>query len=114
MSTLYSRSPDVLWRNAGDRVVFRRLDGDCLVSLEGSGVLLWKLLATPISFDNLVATMASHYAVDVDMVSDSVERVLADLEHSGLVTSTEPAHACGSASRPAGILLQTSAEEAAQ
>jgi hypothetical protein len=114
MSTLYCRSGDVLWRNAGNRVVLRRLDGDSLISLEGSGTLLWTLLATPISFDDLVAAMASHYAVDLDMVSDSVERVLADLEESGLVTSTEPPDARRSASMRTGTSLQTSVEEAAQ
>lgn len=89
MSGKYSRSPDVLWRATTDRVVMRPLHGGGLVSLTGSGTTLWALLGAPISFDELVAGMAEHYQVDVDVVRDSVATALADLERVHLVVRAE-------------------------
>jgi hypothetical protein len=88
-TVLYSRSPDVLWRATTDRVVLRALHGGGLVSLTGSGTTLWQLLGAPIGFEDLVAAMASHYGVGVEVVRDSVATALADLERVHLVVRDE-------------------------
>jgi hypothetical protein len=86
VNTVYSRSRDVLWRNAGDRVVLRRVDGGTLISIEGSGTVLWSLLANPTTFDDLVAGMVAHFGIDVDAMSDAVATALEDLDRAGLVS----------------------------
>lgn len=114
MSALYFRSRDVLWRNAGDRVVLRRLDGGELVSLEGSGTLLWKLLEKPISLDDVVVEMATHYGVDVAMVREAVTKAIDELEAVGLVSSAEPTNADRVTPRHAVVSRLAAVEEAAQ
>ena len=114
MSAVYVRSRDVLWRNAGNRLVVRSLKRESLVSLEGSATMLWSFLARPISLDDLVAAMAAHYAVDVDTVSDAVAQAVEDLEHAGLVTTAEPDCPHGPTSAPAAAHRSAAAGEAVQ
>lgn len=116
MNPLYSRSPDVLWRSAGDRVLLRSLDRTVLMILDGSGTLLWKLLADPISFDDLVAGMTDYYQVDIDLVSGPVARALDDLERANLVRSEERGAAgeLSSGDTPNGIAQHMPAAGASQ
>lgn len=85
MNRLYSRSPDVLWRNIGSSVLLRPVDRTDLMILDGSATLLWTLLAHPITFEDLVARMIAHYGVDSVLVSGPVAQALSDLERADLV-----------------------------
>jgi hypothetical protein len=77
------RAADALWRRGDFGVVVlgaRRADP---VTLAGTGVAIWDLLARPHRRDELVDALASRFAVDTARVADDIGPVLDDLLSGG-------------------------------
>ena len=80
------RTPTTLWRVAGARLALLS-DGEEASPLvvSGSSVLLWELLETPISLEDLAAELADAYGVDPRVVAADLEPVLERLGAAGAV-----------------------------
>ncbi len=84
----YQRHPEALHRQLEDGVLLLagRGDQDQPVFVEGTGSVLWELLADPWSLDELVAALAEAYGADPAEVAAGVAPVLDQLVDEGVVT----------------------------
>jgi hypothetical protein len=85
MKVRYSRGRRVLWRQTSDRVLLLPADDGELVSLTGTGLLLWELLAEPMELMEIADFMSATYGVTTDVVESDLVPVLDDLGHRGLI-----------------------------
>jgi hypothetical protein len=81
----YQRSPKVLWRIAGDRALLLHRDETEVVTIGGSGAVLWRLLAEPISLDDAAGALAELYDLPARELLADIEPVFAELAERGLV-----------------------------
>lgn len=85
MTVRYRRATEVLWRRTADRVLLLPATEGELVSLTGTGVVLWDLLAEPTDEGELCRTLASVYGADPGIVATDIAPVLEDLAARRLV-----------------------------
>jgi hypothetical protein len=90
VTTSYQRAPDVLWRRTADRVLLAPPGEGEMVSLSGTGVALWELLAEPSDLDRLATRLAVAYRADEHVVAMDVLPVLRDLARRGFVHEVPP------------------------
>jgi hypothetical protein len=81
------REQDLDWREIGDEIVV--LDGRAAVYLavQGSGAVLWRLLADSTTQDRLVEALVETYRIDSVRAADDVEEFLTALNAQGLLAS---------------------------
>lgn len=91
MTLCYQRATDVLWRRASDRVLLLPCgEGDReVVSLSGTGVVLWDLLADRASMDDLTSTLAVAFGADPVVVATDIAPVLDDLVERRLIATVD-------------------------
>ena len=79
------RQHDLTWHVAGDDVVVLDLDGSVYLKVNGSGRVLWELLAEPRTESELVAALVERYGIDVSTATANVADFVADLRQRGIV-----------------------------
>lgn len=87
---LIERAPSALWREALDGVLVltpHRPEPD---HISTPGEILWSLLASPSTIDDLVTDLAGRFDIDGDVIRADVEPVLAALLEHGAVRPVEP------------------------
>lgn len=84
-SPRWERSPYVLWRRSGRRIVLKLPDRDELVILDRSGVELWDELTGPVTVLQVAEVLGVRFGVDPELVAADIVPVLADLEARDLV-----------------------------
>lgn len=92
MSARYLRATSVLWRNAGDRMVFLPVHpggGGQITTMTGSGAALWEVLATPVTADAAVERVAAMHDLASERVEDGVRGALRDLLAAGVVEKVD-------------------------
>ena len=62
--SMLARDPEVLEARIGDSCVLFHPGAGIYCDLDGSGTYIWNLLAEPRLFDDLLGSLADHYAVD--------------------------------------------------
>lgn len=87
--TRYRRSAEVLSRRMPDRVLLLATTDEEVVSLSGTGTVLWDLLAEPAATDELAVALASIYGADAAVVRRDIEPVLAELAERRLVLADD-------------------------
>jgi len=87
--TTYCQSPLVLQRRVGREVVITRVDYGAFDSLAGTAYDAWNLLGCPQTSEQVVASLAERYKVDVGRIQQDVERLLEELVKRQWVTSLE-------------------------
>jgi hypothetical protein len=85
--TLRLRTEDLEWQEIDSDIVV--LDGRQAVylTLNGSGALLWRMLATDTTRDDLVAALISAYEVDETTASADADAFLHTLSEQGLLAA---------------------------
>jgi hypothetical protein len=68
-----------MWRHAADRVLLLHASDGELVSLIGTGVALWDLLAEPMELSEIASVMSGGYGVDAEVVESDLRPVLDEL-----------------------------------
>lgn len=86
--TAWRRDPGVLWRRSGDRRLLLPPNEDEVVLLEGVGSLVWDALETPMSEEQLIEDLASHFDVEMMRVGTDVTAFLDQLCSLGAVRTT--------------------------
>jgi hypothetical protein len=74
-----------LWRRSLDAVVLLAPGAPDVVTLGGTGPVVWELMADWTGFAALVETLASRYGAPPAQVAADLEPVLADLDAIGAV-----------------------------
>jgi hypothetical protein len=75
----------VLSRRSGDRVVLLAPGQDAPLLLEGSGAVVWELLADPIDEEELGALVADSFGMPTGAVEADLRPFLCDLHLAGAV-----------------------------
>ncbi len=80
----YRRAPGTLWRRIFDEVLLFPPNATEPLSVTMPGALVWELLREPISLDELIHEVASHFDAPMEQVEDDLEALLARLvsEHA--------------------------------
>jgi hypothetical protein len=80
----YERSPAVLARRVGAELLLT-IPGGEIVSLGGSGPIVWEALATPVTAPQAIEVVADTYGTSTDVVGIHVNSLLEHLVGKGLV-----------------------------
>lgn len=85
--TLCLRKEDLDWREIDEEIV--ALDGREAVylAIQGSGTVVWRLLASSTTRENLVAAVVETYDVDSTRAAADVDEFLFTLNDRGLLAS---------------------------
>lgn len=85
MSTQFVRAGNVLSRELQDAVLVMARGGPDVLSLSGAGTEIWRLLGTPVTFEQLLRRLSDHFRVPVESIDDDVHRTLERLVEARLV-----------------------------
>jgi hypothetical protein len=91
-----------------DEVIIIRLTDGVYYSMEGVGVLVWRLLEAARSLDDIVQAISETYAVDADRAGDDAKELIESLKRERLVVAgvgaqTQTTGSGESHDRPAGL-----------
>lgn len=82
----YSPHPAVVYTRLDEHeAVLLHLETQRYFSLNETGVVIWDLLATSPTLDEVAAALAQTYEAEPETLVASVRRFLDELEHDGLV-----------------------------
>lgn len=79
------RSSRVLHRSGGFGVVALARDGVAPITLQGTGVALWEMLADPHTSAELISEMADRFGVETSVIGDDLNDALGQLVGAGLI-----------------------------
>jgi hypothetical protein len=79
------RREAVEWRRIESEVIAIDLERAVYLGVNGSGAVLWELLAHGTTRATLVDRLVEAYAIDEHRAEEDVERFLAELEQRGLL-----------------------------
>jgi hypothetical protein len=81
------RMDGLTWHVAGEDVVVLDLQGSVYLKLNGSGRVLWELLAEEATESELAAALVERYAIEPDRASADVAEFVADLRRRRLLVT---------------------------
>lgn len=82
-----ARECNLDWRDIDDEIVALDAKGAEYLAVQGSGAVLWRLLANPTTRESLVQTLVETYDIDAATAGDDVDEFLATLSDRGLLAS---------------------------
>ena len=85
MLVRYQRAAGAVWRNAHGCAFVLPQPGSEIVVLAGTGHDLWRLLAEPMSIDQVAHCLAETYDVPADAVTRDVAPILDELASRGVL-----------------------------
>lgn len=85
--TLCLREQDLDWREIGDEIVALDAHGAVYLAVQGSGAVLWRLLAGSTTRGGLVDALVETYEIDAARAGDDVDEFLATLNERGLLAA---------------------------
>ena len=85
--TLCLREQDLDWRDIDDEIVALDAQGAVYLAVQGSGAVLWRLLAHSTTRERLVEALVETYDVDSASAGDDVDEFLETLSKRGLLGS---------------------------
>jgi hypothetical protein len=85
--TLCLRDQDLDWREIDDEIVALDARGAVYFAVQGSGVVLWRMLADAMTRDGLVEALVETYDIDATRAGDDVDEFLTTLNERGLLAS---------------------------
>jgi hypothetical protein len=85
--TLCLRAEDLDWRDIHDEIVALDTRGAVYLAVQGSGAVLWRLLADSTTREGMVEALVETYDIDSALAGDDVDEFLATLNERGLLAS---------------------------
>lgn len=85
--TLCLRKDDLDWREIDDEIVVLDTRDAVYLSVQGSGALVWRLLAESTTKDSLIEALVEKYGVDSTRATADVDAFLGTLNDRGLLAS---------------------------
>lgn len=85
MTTRFVQAASLLTRDLQHAVLVRTRGGEQVHSLTGAGTEIWRLLASPVTFDELLAALAERFDVEPAQIDEDVSRILDELVRARLV-----------------------------
>jgi hypothetical protein len=85
--TIRLREQELDWREIDEEIVALDAHGAVYLAVQGSGAVLWRLLANCTTRESLVGTLVETYEIDPLTAGDDVDEFLATLTERGLLAS---------------------------
>lgn len=85
MTTRFVQAGSLLTRDLQNAILVRARGGDGVHSLTGAGTEIWRLLASPVTLDELLVALAERFGVEPTHIGDDVSRILDELVRARLV-----------------------------
>lgn len=85
------READLAWRTVDDELIAIDVRESTYLSANGSGLLMWNMLAGGTTRAQLVASLVDAYGIEADTASTDVDAFLADLRERGLLDEADTA-----------------------
>jgi Coenzyme PQQ synthesis protein D (PqqD) len=83
--TLCLRKDDLDWRQIDDEIVALDSREAVYLAIQGSGTLVWRLLAASTTREDLVAALAETYDIDSTKAAADVDEFVTTLNDRGLL-----------------------------
>jgi hypothetical protein len=87
MSQLTLRTDDLYWREVDDEIVVLEGRGSTYLSVNHSGVLLWRLLARGATRDELIAALVEVYGIDAEAAAADADRFIDGMRSAALLAA---------------------------
>lgn len=79
------RTEDLSWRDVDDEIIVLDLQGSEYFAVNGSGAVLWRLLAVGTDEDALRGALVEQFEIDSELARTDVTTFLEELRSLGLV-----------------------------
>jgi hypothetical protein len=83
---LQLRTDDLHWREVDDEIVALEGRGSTYLAANGSGSVLWRMLAQGATRDELAATLVETYGLDPGAAAMDADRFVDQMREAGLLT----------------------------
>jgi Coenzyme PQQ synthesis protein D (PqqD) len=87
--SLLRHAPSIPWRRVADDIILAPPGRDDFDQLSGTAAVIWGILATPSSLEQLVRTLADLYSIPPERISKDVDALVADLIGRGAIELQE-------------------------
>lgn len=87
MTRLTLRTDDLHWREVDDEIVALEGRGSTYLAVNGSGGLLWRMLAQGATRDELAAALVDAYGIDVAVAGADADRFVEQARAMGLLAA---------------------------
>jgi hypothetical protein len=84
-SSHLQQSPSIPWRRVGEDILLAPIGRDDFDHLSGTAAIMWRLLETPRSLDDLVNTLADMYTISAEEIATDVRALVAELMDRGAI-----------------------------
>jgi hypothetical protein len=88
---VYSRAEGTLWRQGHGSVLVLAFPGREVIALQGSGSVLWQLLAEPLTVPKAASRLAELYDISAEKVAQDIQPVLDELAERRIVNRSQSA-----------------------
>ena len=85
MTPLTLRTEDLHWREADDEIVVLEGRGSRYLSVNNSGVILWRLLARGATRDELIGALVEVYGIDAGCAAADADRFVREMRTADLL-----------------------------
>ena len=89
MPVRYRRAGRTVWRHVHGLVLVRPMSAPAIIALTGTGVDLWRLLATPLTVDELARELGDRYTRPEDDIRLDIAPALKDLLARGVLEQVD-------------------------
>jgi len=83
------QSPCTPWRRIGNEIILAPQGREDFDHLSETAAVVWSLLETPCSLDDLVGAVAQLYSVPAEAIATDVEALVADLLERGTIQEAQ-------------------------
>ena len=85
--TLRLRTDDLEWRQIDDEIILLDAREGTYLSINGSGTLLWRAIASGATREQLVKALVDTYGIDERRATGDAEEFVASLASQGLLAA---------------------------
>ena len=87
MTRLTLRTDDLYWREVDDEIVILEGRASTYMSVNNSGVLLWRLLARGATRGEVISALMAAYEIDADSAAADADRFVDQMRAAGLLAA---------------------------
>jgi hypothetical protein len=85
MTQLALRTDDLYWREVDDEIVVLEVRTSTYLSVNNSGVLLWRILARGATREEAISALVEAYGIDTGSAAADVDRFVDQMRAAGLL-----------------------------
>jgi len=87
MTQLALRTDDLYWREVDDEIVVLEGRASTYMSVNNSGVLIWRMLARGATRDEVISALVTAYGIDARSAAADADRFVDQMRAAGLLAA---------------------------